>query len=216
MVLGVGVPQLPERVWWDHNAHYHRWLLRQLPPLSERVLDVGCGSGRLACALSARAEHVDGLDRSPVMLEQARRRCPEAHNLTWLQGDLLDHAVPLYSLGYDAITAVSSLHHMPLQPALQRLAELLRPGGVLIVVGHYRLATAGDRALELVRLPANAAVGVALALRGRAGKPDDDGMPVLPPSSTFADVQAAAIALLPGATLRRGLFWRYLLTWRHH
>lgn len=131
------------------------------------------------------------------MLGQARRRYPEAQKLTCLQGDLLDHAVPIHSSGYDAITAVSSLHHMPLQPAIQRLAELLRPGGVLIVVGHYRLATAGDRALELVRLPANAAnaaVGAAGALRGRPGKPDDNGMPMLPPSSTFADVQVPPIA----------------------
>jgi len=47
--------QLPERLWWDHNAHYHHWLLRQLPERAGRVLDVGCGSGRLACTLTARA-----------------------------------------------------------------------------------------------------------------------------------------------------------------
>jgi SAM-dependent methyltransferase len=210
----VWVPQLPERLWWDHNAHYHRWLLRQLPSHPDLVLDVGCGSGRLACTLTTRAGHVHALDRSSVMLKQARARCPEALILTCLEGDLLDPATPLPDAGYDAITAVSSLHHMPLEPALARLAGLLRPGGVLAVVGHYRPATVGDRALELVRLPANAAVGAALALRGRAGKPDDDGMPVLPPSTTLADVRATVSEQLPGATLKRGLFWRYLLTWR--
>lgn len=142
------------------------------------------------------------------MLEQARRRCPEAPNLTWLEGDLCDAALPLPNAGYDAITAVSSLHHIPLQPALQRVAGLLCPGGVLVVVGHYRPATGTDRALELFSLPANAAVGAALAMRGRAGKPDDDGMPVLPPSTTPADVRAAVTSLLPGAILKRGLFWR--------
>lgn len=38
---------------------------------------------------------------------------------------------------YDAVTASSSLHHMPLLPALARLARLVAPGGILIVVGHY-------------------------------------------------------------------------------
>jgi hypothetical protein len=48
---------------------------------------------------------------------------------------------PLRDAGYDAMTAVSSLHHMPLQAALARLTGLLCPGGVLFVVGHYRPAT---------------------------------------------------------------------------
>lgn len=211
---GVWVPQLPERLWWDHNAHYHRWLLRQLPSHPERALDVGCGSGKLACILAARAKRVEAVDRSSVMLDQARRRCPHALNVTWVEGDVLDPAVPLATAGYDAIAAVSSLHHMSLQPALTRLVGLLRPGGVLAVVGHYRPATAADLALEVVRLPANAAVGAALALSGRAGKPDDDEMPVLSPTTTLAEVRAAVDEQLPGATLRRGLFWRYLLTWR--
>jgi hypothetical protein len=42
---------------------------------------------------------------------------PEALNLTWLESDLLNPAVPLRDAGYDAMTAVSSLHHMPLQAA---------------------------------------------------------------------------------------------------
>jgi hypothetical protein len=56
--------------------------------------------------------------------------------------------------------------------------------------------------MELASLPANTA---ALALRGRAGKPDDQNMPVLPPTTTLAEVRQAATARLPGATLRRGL-----------
>ena len=91
--------------------------------------------------LTAWASHVHALDRSSVMLEQVRGRCPESLNLMWLESDLLDPAVPLRDAGYDAMTAVSSLHHMPLQAALARLTGLLCPGGVLVVVGHYRPAT---------------------------------------------------------------------------
>lgn len=185
-----------------------------MPSRPERVLDVGCGVGRLACTLAVVAEHVDGLDRSPMMIERARRRCPNVANVRWLEGDVLDPGLPLSNEGYDAITAVSSLHHMPLQDALERLVGLLRPGGVLVVVGHYRPATSGDRVLELVALPANGAVGAALALRGLSGKPDDEGMPVLPPSTTLTELRAAVATRLPGARLQRGLFWRCLMTWR--
>ena len=212
-VASVWIPQLPKRLWWDHNAHYHRWVLRQLPPRPERVLDVGCGAGRLACTLAGRAAHVDGLDRSPVMIDGARRRCPQAANVRWLEGEVLDPGLALRDDGYDAIIAVSSLHHMPLDDALERLVGLLRPGGVLVVVGHYRPATSGDRVLGLIALPANWVAGAALALRGLSGKPDDEGMPVLPSFTTLAELRAAIAPRLPGARLHRTLFWRYLLTW---
>lgn len=207
--------KLPEWLWWDHNAHYHRWLLRQLPARCGRVLDVGCGSGRLACRIaSSTGAHVDALDRSPVMIEQARARCPGVATVRWLEGDVLDPRTPLATGAYDAVTAVSSLHHLPLAAAVDRLAHLLRPGGVLAVVGHYRPATLSDHALVLVALQANALAGVGLAARGRAGKPDDYGMPVLPPSTTLREVRVVVDDRLPGARLRRGLYWRYLLTWR--
>lgn len=134
--------------------------------------------------------------------------------MRWLEGDLLDSRLPLPDDGYDAITAVSSLHHMPLEDALERLVGLLRPGGVLVVVGHDRPATSADRLLEMVALCANGALGAALALRGLSGKPDDEGMPVLPPSTTLSELRAAVATGLPGARLQRGLFWRYLMTWR--
>ncbi len=67
-------PQLPAALRWSHNARYERWLVRQVPRGTGRVLDVGCGAGRLACALAERAGHVDALDLSPVMVQRARQR----------------------------------------------------------------------------------------------------------------------------------------------
>jgi ubiquinone/menaquinone biosynthesis C-methylase UbiE len=58
---------------WDHNAYYRRLLLRHLPRPCNRVLDVGCDAGAFAVELAKRAERVDALDRSPVMVEEARR-----------------------------------------------------------------------------------------------------------------------------------------------
>jgi SAM-dependent methyltransferase len=210
----VRVPQLPAVLYWSHNTYYHRWLLRQVPRHPGRVLDVGCGSGRLACTLAARASHVDAIDLSAVMIERAQARCPDRRNVRWLAGDFLDPEFGLAEDGYDAVTAISSLHHMPLRPALARLASMVDTGGVLVVVGLYRPATVGDYALNVVAVPANGLVGVALALQRRTGKPDDEGMPVREPVDTLAEIRAAAANLLPGAAIRRGLFWRYLLLWR--
>jgi hypothetical protein len=37
---------------WDHNAHHHRWILRQLPRRFNRAPDIGSGSGDLARLLA--------------------------------------------------------------------------------------------------------------------------------------------------------------------
>lgn len=207
------VPQLPRALRWDHNAHYHRWLLRQLPADPERVLDAGCGAGVLATRIAERAGRVDAVDLSPAMIARARDLHPQAPRVRWLSGDLLDPGLPLDPDGYDAVTALSSLHHLPLRPGLARLAGLLRPGGVLVVVGLYRNASPAEYAFEAVRLPANAVVGAVLAARGRACEPHDAGMPARPAETSWTEITAAARELVPGARLRRHFFWRYSLLW---
>lgn len=197
---------LPSLLWWDHNAYYHRWLLRQVPSGAARALDVGCGSGALTRRLSERVASVDAVDSSPAMIERATGRA------RWLVGDVL--TTELHPDGYDLVTALSSLHHLPLRAGLTRLAELVRPGGTLAVVGLYRHATFADLAMEAVTLPANAAWGAVLAARGRAGKPNDEAMPVRDPDTTLAEIRTAAAELLPGAVVRRRVFWRYTLHWR--
>ncbi len=210
---GVRLPQLPRSLRWDHNAHYHGWILRRLPAGCERALDAGCGAGGLARRLATRVRTVDAVDRSDAMIGRAGVAAGGS-SIRWLLGDLLDPALPLDAGGYDVVTAVSSLHHMPLRPALTRLSCLVRPGGILVVVGCYRAARVSDHLMDAVAVLANLVVGAVLAGRGRAGKPHDDGMPVVwPPDTTLAEIRDAAADLLPGARIRRLLFFRYALEW---
>jgi SAM-dependent methyltransferase len=50
-----------------------------------RVLDAGCGTGRVAIELSSRGYRVTGVDVDPAMLSTARVKAPD---LSWLEGDL--------------------------------------------------------------------------------------------------------------------------------
>lgn len=130
---------------WDHNGYYQRLLLRQLPDPCHRVLDVGCGAGAFAARLATRVEHVDALDRSPVMIEAARRRTPS--NARCVVADVVTDPLPAES--YDAVLSISALHHLPLDVALPRLATALRPGGVLAAVSLPRT----DAKIPVTRLP---------------------------------------------------------------
>ncbi|MEV5518264.1 hypothetical protein AB0L50_36100 [Streptomyces flaveolus] len=61
---------------WDHNAHYHRWIMRQLPRSFPRALDVGSGTGDLARLLATRAAAVDAIDsRLSCTGRQRRATC---------------------------------------------------------------------------------------------------------------------------------------------
>lgn len=197
--------QLPEKLRWNHNEWYRRWLLRQLPSRVESALDVGCGLGDLARSL--KADQVTAIDASARMIERASAT---SDRIQWIHGDVLTH-----DLGrYDVVTAEASLHHLPLREGLTRLAGLTRPGGLLIVIGLYMTATKSDRAMELVTLPANAVVGIAKAINGTGGKPHDTEMPVVMTAPTLPEIRVAAAEIVPGARIRRHVFWRYSLVWR--
>ena len=197
--------QLPEKLRWNHNEWYRRWLLRQLPFRVGSALDVGCGLGDLARSLPA--DEVTAIDASARMIERASAT---TDRVRWIHGDVLTH-----ELGrYDLVTAEASLHHLPLREGLSRLAGLVRPGGSLVVIGLYTTSTRADRAMELVTLPANAAVGLAKAIKGTGGKPHDTEMPIVMTAPTLPEIRAAAAEIVPGARIRRHVFWRYSLVWR--
>jgi SAM-dependent methyltransferase len=199
------VLQLPERLRWDHNAWYRRRLLRQLPSRARSALDVGCGLGDLARSISA--DEVTAIDADARMIERASAT---SDRVRWIHGDVLTHGLGRY----DVVTAEASLHHLPLHEGLSRLAGLTEPGGLLVVIGLYRLSTPSDLAMELFTLPANAVVGAVKALNGTGGKPHDAEMPVVMTAPTLPEIRAAAAGIVPGARIRRHVFWRYSLVWR--
>jgi hypothetical protein len=117
----------------------------------------------------------------------------------------------------DLITMVAVLHHLCLDDTLARIPRLLAPGGRLLVVGLARVNSLPDLAADLVSLAANPVIG--FVKHPRAARPAAEsgaGQPVMPvkdPVTTLAEIAAAARAHLPGATVRRRLFFRYTLRW---
>ncbi|QUH02910.1 class I SAM-dependent methyltransferase [Saccharopolyspora erythraea] len=200
---------------WDHNAHHHAWILRRLPAMFSRALDVGCGSGDLARLLAGRADEVLAVDRDPSIVEHARSLSREYTNIDFVADDVTELELPG---DQDVITCVATLHHLPFTTTLRRFRNALAPGGTLVVLGVYRERTAGDRMLSAAAAPANLVVGWlktrARRRRGETGRPASMTAPTKPASMTFTEITEQARAELPGAVLRRHLFWRYSLVYR--
>ena len=93
---------------------------------AERVLDLGCGDGRLSTELDAT--ELTAADVSPVALERARPRLPAARIVE------LDPDAPLpFEDGcFDLVLCAETLEHVrDVQLLLSELRRVLRPGGVL-------------------------------------------------------------------------------------
>ena len=91
-----------------------------------------------------------------------------------------------------AIVAIAALHHLPLNPALKRFKDLLRPGGELAVIGLYRASTPLDFLLSAVAFP------VSWMFRLSRGY-SDVGAPLQEPQTTLQEIRAACQTWLPGA-----------------
>jgi trans-aconitate 2-methyltransferase len=110
-------------------------VLERLPLTGdERVLDAGCGSGRVTERLLERLPRgrVVALDGSPAMIEQARRRLARfGDRVEYVVADL-SRPLPL-SEPVDAVLSTATFHWVPDHDALfENLATVLRPGGRLV------------------------------------------------------------------------------------
>ncbi|RGC69089.1 Magnesium-protoporphyrin O-methyltransferase [Micromonospora sp. MW-13] len=111
-------------------------LLDALVPPGSRILDAGCGTGRVGAALAARGHTVVGVDADPALVEAARADHPGPR---WLVGDLAELDLPAAGEPEPFDAAVVAGNVMAFvapgtEPeVLRRVAAHLRPDGVVVV-----------------------------------------------------------------------------------
>lgn len=121
-----------------------------------RVLDFGCGVGRLLIPFAEIADEVVGIDVSPSMLEEAKNNCREQglKNIELIRGDDRLQAV---AQGFDLVHSFIVFQHIdPVRGELilHSLLDRLAPGGICAVHLTYdrRGGTSGfSRIMRLVR-----------------------------------------------------------------
>jgi SAM-dependent methyltransferase len=113
------------------DVHGEATLCASLVPVGARVLDAGCGTGRVAIRLTELGYECVGVDSDTSMLDEARATSTE---VAWLLADLVD--VSRLPTSFDLIVAAGNV--IPLlapgtEPTVVAgLADRLAPGGLLV------------------------------------------------------------------------------------
>lgn len=117
---------------------------------SDRLLDVGCGSGAAVRAAAAVVERAIGVDIAPKMIERARELAVGLQRAEFVVGD--SEQLPFEDEAFTTVLCTASFHHYPdPQQALAEMARVLQPGGRLAIAdgtGDLRVARVADRLLR--------------------------------------------------------------------
>jgi ubiquinone/menaquinone biosynthesis C-methylase UbiE len=110
-----------------------------------RLLDVACGTGRFLAQVKRNCPRlpVTGIDLSPYYLAAAREQLSPWSRVTLAEGAA--ERLPFADAAFDLVTSVYLLHELPRKvrhEALQEMARVLKPGGLLILVDSLQR---GDR-----------------------------------------------------------------------
>lgn len=196
---------MPEHGYWNHNAAYHHRLVRIAAERAGDVLDVGCGEGLLAQRLAPVSRTVTAIDPDAAAVRRAVARVGHLPNVT-----VAESSFETFDPGgqrFDVVTFVASLHHMDLHASLTKARSLVRPHGTLAVVGVAANHSVADWVFSAMVVPVVRIAGLV------HGETRDIGVVVAEPRESLSEIRRTAAQVLPGASVRRGLYYRYLLRW---
>lgn len=121
---------LTRRYFWSEIE-----LIKKYMPNTGKILDLGCGNGRLLEMLGRNALNslqYTGVDSSENMLSEARKLHPDNN---FILGDALN--IPLQDNTFDVITSIAVLHHIPSNEFRKKFfdecSRVLKKDGTLII-----------------------------------------------------------------------------------
>jgi trans-aconitate methyltransferase len=109
---------------WEKARGLLEWLA---PRDGERILDLGCGTGQLSAEIAASGAHVVGVDRSPDMVAEARKKFP------MLRFEVCDaRALPFHE-EFSAVFSNAALHWIPqAEQVVSGISRALKPDGRIV------------------------------------------------------------------------------------
>lgn len=200
---------------WNHNSHYHPFLLKHVPRACDDALEIGCGTGTFARLLAQRSKHVLALDLSPEMARIAQARSRDFPGIDYRVVDVLKWEFPRER--FDCIVSIATLHHLPLETIFEKIKRALKPSGVFLALDLCAPGSLADRVRGIAAFPVHITLTLlhtghirqspaARAAWTEHGRHDTYLTPL--------QVRQICNRALPGAIVRQHLLWRYSIVWR--
>lgn len=142
MRLGASFETADVAAAYVHRPDYADGIYRKLVDISPRhtkLLDLGCGTGKVARRLAGQFQSVTGIDPSAEMLRVAAMQPSSGRNITWIHG--LAETASFDGGPFDLIVAAASIHWMNHAVVFPKLLSSVSADHVFAVVD-------GDGALE--------------------------------------------------------------------
>jgi len=200
---------------WNHNAHYHGYLMSQIPEQCRRILEIGCGTGKFSHLLARCAEKVLAIDLSPQMIRLAQERSQLYPNIKFVEGDVMTYHLP--DNQFDCIATLTTLHHLPTELILRTIRKALMPGGVFVCLDLYQRSNLSDLLFDGVAYPANLFLRLIKTGKPRPSREVREAYNEHGKTDTYLtlpQIERICADILPGALVSRHLFWRYSVIWK--
>ena len=200
---------------WNHNAHYHRYLIGHVPKQCRHILEIGCGTGTFSRLLAGRAEKVLAIDLSPQMIRLAQDRSKLYPNIDFVKDDVMAYDLPDHQ--FDCIATLTTIHHLQIEPILRKIKKALKPGGIFVCLDLYQRSSLNDLLFDSVAYPANLFLRLIKTGKPRPSREVREAYIEHGKTDTYLTLpQIGQICadILPGAIVSRHLFWRYSIIWK--
>ena len=193
-----------KEMYWNHNSAYYSWVKKTVTNCTN-ILDVGCGEGSLVRFLDDGNKKTTGIDVDGPCIEKAKA-LSKSDKEEFLCCDFEEYTTEKV---FDAIIFVASIHHMDMVKAIEIAKSLLSPSGKLIIVGLSKPSSLLDWIIEIGRVIPSKIISTVNNIQNS----EELNVPVSYELPKMDEVRSTVKRLLPGAGIRYGLHYRYLLVW---